>query len=87
VLAVSQHLGDHRCRYMRSDGKLGGVTRCSRPTWVTASGLTQWVLRSHRALPPGAYVAHVMAIDRAGNVELYTHRTGRKRNFVGFRVP
>ena len=53
---------------------------------MTANGLSEWVLRSHRALPAGAYVAHVMAIDRAGNVELYTHRTGRKRNVVGFRV-
>ncbi len=62
------------------------MTKCSRPTWVTANGLAHWVLRTHRALPAGAYVAHVMAVDRAGNVELYTHRTGPHRNFVGFRV-
>src|SRR5438132_1446575 len=49
--------------------------------------MTYRVLRTARALPAGAYVAHVMAVDRAGNIELYTHRTGPHRNYVGFRAP
>jgi len=55
--------------------------------WLRATGRTHWVLRTAHALPAGAYVAHVIAVDRAGNIELYTHRTGPHRNYIGFRVP
>jgi len=87
AVAVSQHLGHHRCRYLRADGKLAHTTKCSRPRWLRATGRTHWVLRTAHALPAGAYVAHVIAVDRAGNIELYTHRTGPHRNYIGFRVP
>ena len=87
AVAVSQHLGHHRCRYLRADGKLAHTTKCSRPRWLRATGRTHWGLRAAHGLPAGAYVAHVMAVDRAGNIELYTHRTGPHRNYIGFRAP
>jgi hypothetical protein len=87
TLAVSRHLGDDRCQYMRADGRLRPVTRCSEPEWVRATGTNHWKLTVDRALPDGTYTAHVRAVDRAGNVELFTRRLERPRNFVKFRVP
>jgi hypothetical protein len=86
LLAVSRHLGDHRCQYMRADGSLRPVTKCSEPRWVRAQGREHWSLRVSRGLPRGTYAAHVQAIDRAGNAELFTHTVGSHRNFIGFRV-
>jgi hypothetical protein len=82
-LAVGRHLGDHRCQYMRPNGKLRPVSKCSQPEWVRATGARHWKLTTDRALPEGTYTAHVRAVDRAGNFELFT-RTDR--NFRKFRT-
>jgi hypothetical protein len=85
TLAVSRHLGNERCQYVRADGSLRKTSKCSDPTWITASGRENWKLAIDRALPAGTYTAHVRAVDRAGNVELFTRTEGE--NYVKFRVP
>jgi len=86
-LAVGRHLGDHRCQYLRPDGRLRPVGKCSEPEWIPARGTNHWKLSVERALPHGTYTAHVRAVDRGGNVELFTRRQGKGGNFVKFRVP
>jgi hypothetical protein len=83
-LAVGRHLGNDRCQYMRPNGKLRPPTKCSQPEWVPATGTRHWKLTVDRALPEGTYTAHVRAVDRAGNFELFT-RTDQ--NFRKFRTP
>ena len=86
TMAVALHVGHRRCRYMRANGSLRHTTRCSEPRWIRATGLNHWKLRTTRALPGGTYTAHVRAIDRTGNVELFTRLRGKNRNFLKFRV-
>jgi hypothetical protein len=87
TLAIARHEGGRRCRYLAASGRLRRVTRCSQPTWIAAAGRGRWKLKIERALPPGGYTAHVRAVDRTGNVEVFRrHRHGKRRNYVEFRV-
>jgi hypothetical protein len=85
TLAVGRHLGHHRCQYVRANGRLRPVTKCSQPEWIGARGARHWKLTIDRALSRGTYTAHVRAVDRAGNFELFTRRQTTDRNFVKFR--
>jgi hypothetical protein len=77
---------DEACRYMRPDGSLRGATNCRNAVYLPAHGKGQWSLHVDRALPPGTYTARVRAIDRGGNVEVGTRRSGVSRNYLTFRV-
>lgn len=81
TLAVSRHLGDHRCQYMRPNGTLEPVSKCSQPDWIPATGTRHWKLTVERALPEGTYTAHVRAVDRAGNYEPFTRNDSNFRKF------
>ncbi|MEA2350828.1 MAG: hypothetical protein QOG86_1769, partial [Thermoleophilaceae bacterium] len=86
AIAVARHLGHRRCQYMRANGSLRRAGPCSAPSWIAAHGRVTWRLMTHRALRHGTYTAHVRAVDRTGNVELFTRRHGKWRNFLKFRV-
>jgi hypothetical protein len=86
-LAVARHEGHDRCRYMRSSGSLRSSAPCSEPRWIRASGRRRWQLRIRHHIGHGTYTAHVRAVDRTHNFELFTRRThGPRRNFLKFRI-
>lgn len=87
TVAIARHEGRRRCRYVTASGRLRRVSRCSQPTWIAAKGLGSWRLRIARHLPKGGYTAHVRAVDRSGNVEIFRrHLRGKRRNFLKFRA-
>jgi hypothetical protein len=87
TIALARHQGASRCRYVSAAGRLRRAVRCSEPEWIAADGRRRFELRIPRALPRGTYTAHVRAVDRSGNVELFTRRPhGRQRNFLKLRV-
>jgi hypothetical protein len=66
--AVAQVKGK-RCRFLDGRGRLGKTTRCSKPTFVSVSGVTPFRLKVKAKLPRGKYRVGARAIDFSGNVE------------------
>jgi hypothetical protein len=81
AVSVEKLLGKGKCRFVKSNGRLGGKRSCRRPILLPAKGTRKWTF-SHRArLPRGKYHAVVRAYDKAGNKELPA-----KLDIVSFRV-
>lgn len=77
VLVSVARLDGRRCRYVRSNGRLGKLRSCSRPLFVRARGLASWSFTPRRRLHRGRYVIRVRAIDAAGNTS--TTRSAARR--------
>jgi hypothetical protein len=68
-----------RCRFLRSNGRLGARRSCGRALFLRAAARTgsresSWSLRRPASLPPGTYRITSRAVDRSGNAERYFHR-------------
>jgi hypothetical protein len=71
-----------RCRFLTKKGTLGKTVSCKRkPKLFTAKGTGKWKFRIKGPLPPGRYLALVVAKDNLGNTE----RRSAHRNFRHFR--
>ena len=72
-----------RCRYLNKKGRLGPFTSCKkRARLFTAKGTRKWSFKISGPLPPGKYLALVLAKDDIGNTE----RRTKHRNFRHFRL-
>jgi hypothetical protein len=80
-VSVGKIVGKHTCRFLTSNGTLGGTRNCSRPILLLAKGGTKWRFSHSARLPSGKYHAVVRAVDRAGNKE-----RPAKRNIINFTV-
>jgi hypothetical protein len=82
-IAVARYVQGHdRCRYLRSNGRLGGRASCHRGQYLRARGTARWRFKIRGSLPPGRYEIRARARDRAGNRE-----RGRTRaNSRKFRI-
>jgi hypothetical protein len=68
VVSVALRTGK-RCRFLRSDGRLGTPRSCARQAFLPARGTTRWSFTLRRRLPRGRYRVAVKAMDRAGNAQ------------------
>jgi hypothetical protein len=57
----------HRCRFVRTNGRLTRRRSCSRPVLLRATGRRAWRLTLRTRLPRGSYRMQVRAVDRLGN--------------------
>lgn len=72
-----------RCRFLTKKGTLGKTVSCKRkPKFFNAKGTGKWKFRIRGPLPPGRYLALVVAKDNLGNTE----RRSAHRNFRHFRI-
>lgn len=62
-VAVSRVLGRGRCQHLASGRRLARLSRCSRPRWLTASGIDRFKFRAALRLPRGSYRVMVQAVD------------------------
>jgi hypothetical protein len=71
---VARLVRGHRCRFVKHNGRLTHVRRCSRPIRLHPRVRGKWTLRIRRRLPRGHYQVTARATDSAGNHEKRTHR-------------
>jgi len=82
-VSVSRVSGS-RCRFVRSDGRLGPRRSCSRPSYLSArlgrlrAGKVPWTLRVKRALPRGRYLAWAVAYDASGRTSPVTGQSVKR---------
>lgn len=79
LVAISRKAGKSRCRFLKSNGRLGGPRPCKRRSYVRAAGHESWRLRLGRRTPRGRYSAVAVAVDQGG-------RRGPPGRAVRFRV-
>jgi len=82
-VSVSRVSGS-RCRFVRSDGRLGPRRSCSRPSYLSArlgrlrADKVPWTLRVKRALPRGRYLAWAVAYDASGRTSPVTGQSVKR---------
>jgi DNA-binding beta-propeller fold protein YncE len=85
LVSVARLHSRGRCRFVKTNGRLGPLRSCRRPVFHRATGQTRWALKLKRSLPRGLYQAQSRAIDAAGNRERSV-RYRTPRNLVTFRL-
>ncbi|MEA2450645.1 MAG: hypothetical protein QOG63_2577, partial [Thermoleophilaceae bacterium] len=78
---VARLVRGHRCRFVRPNGRLTHVRRCSRPIRLHPRVRARWTLRIRHRLPRGHYQVTARATDAARN-----HEKRAKRNRVRRRL-
>ena len=81
-VAVGKRIDRKRCRFVKPNGRLSGVRRCSRPLYAAAKGTTSWSFARKAKLARGAYLVFVRAEDSAGNRERFRLRDNGRRTRV-----
>jgi hypothetical protein len=81
-VAIGRRLAGQRCRFLRGNGTFGPAVRCTRTSYLSASGTARWSLSVKGRLPRGRYVVWVRGLDLFGNIE----RKARPRNLTRFQV-
>jgi hypothetical protein len=73
-----------RCRFVRGGGTLAPRRSCSKAGYLPArlgrlrAGKVPWTLRVKRGLPPGRYVARVVAYDADGRASPPSRRSVKR---------
>jgi hypothetical protein len=73
-VTISREVGNGRCRFLISDGRLAPRSACSIPLAIVARGSRSWRVRPTDNAPAGNYTVRAAAIDRAGNVSAIDKR-------------
>lgn len=67
-VAVGREAG-RRCRFLRADGRFGGVVSCLRTPYLPAKGGSSWSFTRTARFARGRYKVWVRGVDASGNVE------------------
>ena len=62
------HQKGKTCKYLTKSGKLGKASKCTKSSWLTATGTKAWHVGLNK-LRKGTYRVRIRAVDLAGNIE------------------
>src|SRR3954447_21167049 len=68
VMISVAHQKGSTCKYLTTSGKLGKASKCTKSSWLTATGTKAWHV-ALKKLHKGTYRVRIRAVDMAGNIE------------------
>jgi hypothetical protein len=84
TLAISRRVG-RQCQWLQPTGGFSATRSCTRTTYVTANGASNWTYRLKAALKKGTYAVVRRAIDAVGNQEKPVRGSRKARPYL-FKV-